>query len=123
MTQCRIFSVGPAFIASSVANMLNGAITSLTGPVGLTLTQPFLIIRRLRIINVTGTNRSFILYMGATGGSTAGTEILGGSKVVPANDHFEAVLARRMASTDFLTGVASAASALVWEADLEVGFS
>lgn len=122
MASNKIIEVGPAFISNAAANILNCAITSLAGPVGITLTQPYLILTRLRIVNV-GASAAFTLYIGATGGSTAGTEFLGKVTTVPVADAFEWYGRKRLTSAQFLTGIASAASTLVIEMDAEIGFS
>lgn len=121
--QARKFNVAPAFIANAVANILNGAITSLAGPVGWTATQPLLYVTRIRVVNVSASAVTFTLYKGATGGSAAGTQVIGGSKTIAANDAFEWYGVIELTSTQFLTGVASAASALVHDISGEVTFA
>ena len=54
---------------------------------------------------------TFTLYVGATGGSAAGTELFG-AKSVAANDTYDWYTNLKMVSTDFLTGLASAATSL-----------
>lgn len=123
MAANKWFRTGPAFIANAVANILNCAVTSMAGPVGITIGQPYLRLRKITITNVSGAAVTFSLYIGATGGSTAGTQILGGTKSIPANDSKEFWVDTRMDSADFLTGVASSASALTIVIDGEVGIS
>lgn len=94
---------GPAYIANAAADIYT--------PPAATI---YTVIRQIRVANKTGTAATFTLYVGATGGSAGGTEITGLSKSVAANDHIDMFFSPglRMASTDFLTGVASAASTL-----------
>jgi hypothetical protein len=54
---------------------------------------------------------TFTLYVGATGGSTGGTELFKGYSVA-ANSSFDYYCAMKLTSTQFLTGLASAASSL-----------
>ena len=54
---------------------------------------------------------TFTLYIGATGGSASGTEIAKNISVAP-NQTWDYYGALFMASTDFLTGIASAGSSL-----------
>ncbi len=99
---------GPAYIANAAANIY-------TPPASTIETQ----INLIHVANVTGAPATVTLYIGGTGGSTGGTELCKG-KVVPANDFIIIPCAGRvMASTDFLTGVASAASTLVITIDGE----
>ena len=101
---------GPAFIANSATNIY-------TPPASTIITY----IYHIHILNVTGTARTVTLYVGATGGSAAGTELGGGGATVPANTgnaganeynlYFPNGLP--MKSGDFLTGIAGASSALV----------
>lgn len=89
-----------AYLAASVANVYTPPSSAITST-----------IRLIHVANVTGAPATFTLYRGATGGSTGGTELAKG-KVVPANDYVLMPLAMEMASTDFLSGLASAGSTL-----------
>jgi len=123
MAQNKIMGFGPAFIANAAANILNGAVTSLAGPVGLTLGQPILYLRRIRIVNKTNAAITVSLFIGATGASATGTEFMGGTLTIPAFSYVDWVGFKALTSTQFLTGVCSAASAAVIEGDVEVQFS
>lgn len=92
---------GPAFIANSATNIYT--------PPAATI---YTIIRHIHVTNVTGAAVVFSLYIGGTGGSTAGTELFK-SKSVEAGATFDYYCAQRMDSTDFLSGIAGSASALV----------
>lgn len=121
--QQRKFNIGPFAIAAAAANILNGAVTSLAGPVGITLAQPYLLIRHMRVVNKSGAAVSCTLYKGATGGSTAGTEVAFAASSVPANGYLDWYGELRLDSADFLTGVAGTVSTLVLNIEGEVGFS
>jgi len=121
--QAAQFTTSPAFVAAAAANILNGAVSSLAGPVGVTLPQPIVYIKKIQLANATGTGRAVTLFLGATGGSTAGTEIL--QKTVAAGDtvsEFWGGNGLKMTSTQFLTGVAAAASAVTISITFEIGF-
>jgi hypothetical protein len=110
-------------VAASAGNLLNSAVTSLTGPVGITLTQPVLTIKHIRANNKTGAAVTLTLYKGATGGSAAGTEFGFVAVSVPANSYLDYYSpGARFESTDFLTGIAGSVSAIVLDVEGEVGF-
>lgn len=92
--------VGPAFLGSSVGDIYTPPASTI-----------YTVIRHIHIANVTSGAVTFTLYVGGTGGSTAGTELFKGYSV-PANSTFDYYCAQRMASTDFLSGLASAGSSL-----------
>ncbi len=92
---------GPAFIANAVANLY-------TPPASTIAT----VITQIHFCNV-GAATTFIVYVGATGGSAAGTQIFGDTYAIAANavyDWWAAPDGLLMLSTDFLTGVCAAAS-------------
>lgn len=95
---------GPAFIAN--------AATDIYTPPASTI---YTVIKHIIVANHTGVAANFTLYVGGTGGSAAGTDIMGLSKNVPANDYVEKFFSPglKLLSTDFLSGIASAASTLV----------
>lgn len=86
------------------------------------MTQPYVIIRKLRIINKTGNTATFSLWVGATGANAAGTEVYGQGTSVPANSAFEDFDGFRMDVADFLVGGAGTATALTLVAAAEIGF-
>ena len=124
MASNRVISVGPVALTTTLTtNILNCALSSVAGPVGLTLTQPFVILRHIRIVNKTATAATFSLYKGATGANTAGTEVIGTGTSVAANSYFDWYGMLRLESTDYLVGGAGTATALTFQAEGEVGFS
>jgi hypothetical protein len=98
---------GPAFISNAAANIY-------TPPASTIYTE----IRHIHVANVTTAAHTFTLYVGATGGSASGTELFK-DKSVAAKDTFDFYCRRKMLSTDFLSGIADAASALVITVDGE----
>ena len=124
MASNRVISVGPVALTTTLTtNILNCALSSVAGSVGLTLTQPFVILRHIRIVNKTSTAATFTLYKGATGANTAGTEVIGTGTSVAANSYFDWYGMLRLESTDYLVGGAGTATALTFQAEGEVGFS
>lgn len=91
-------------------DLLNGALASLSGPVGFTPEQPRIFVREVQVTNTDASNtNAFALYKGASGANVSGTEVAEGSVlqqstvVFPINQVFDAA--------DFLTGRAVAGSA------------
>lgn len=95
------WSQGPAYLASSVANIYTPSASTI-----------FTVIRHIHVVNVTSGPVSFTLYIGATGGSAGGTELFK-SHNVNAFSEYDYYCYRKMLSTEFLSGLASAATSLV----------
>jgi hypothetical protein len=96
---------GPAFIANAATNIYTPPASTI-----------YTVIRHIHVANVTTAAATFSLYIGATGGSAAGTELFK-NVTVPANGYLDYYPLQRMDSTDFLTGIASAASTLTIEVE------
>ena len=94
---------GPAYLAAAAADIYTPPASTI-----------YTVIKHIRVNNKTGAAATFTLYLGATGGSAGGTEITGLSESVPANDHKDMYFAPglKAISTEFLSGLASAASTL-----------
>lgn len=93
---------GPAYLANAAANIY-------TPPASTIQTN----IRQIHLANKTGGAVTASLFVGATGGSAGGTEILPGTSI-PANSVYDMFFnpALVLQSTDFLSGLASAASSI-----------
>jgi hypothetical protein len=124
MAANRILNVEPSALTTTLTtNILNSNITSLAGPVGYTQTQPYIILRHVRISNKTGSAATFSLYKGATGANAAGTETIGTAYSVAANSAFDWYGILRLDSADFLVGGSGTATALTFNAEGEIGLS
>ena len=101
---------GPAFLAAAAANIYTPPASTI-----------YTVIRQIHLANVTATAATATLYVGATGGSAAGTELLKGVSI-PANSEYYLSLVLRMDSTDFLSGLSGTASAItiIVEGELNV---
>ncbi len=124
MASNKIINFGPVALTNTLTtNILNPLITSLSGPIGFTMTQPYLIIRHIRVVNKTAGAVTFSLWKGGTGGNVAGTEVIGQGLSVPANSAFDWYGMMRFDAADFLVGGASAATSLTIEGEGEIGVS
>ena len=122
MASNKTLRIGPVALTTTLTtNIVNPAITSLAGPVGYTQTQPYLILRHIRISNKTGSAATFSLWLGATGGNVAGTEVVGTAQSVPANSYVDWYGMLRLDAADFLVGGSGTATALTFEAEGEIG--
>jgi hypothetical protein len=113
---------GPVALGAAAANILNPPTVS--GGVGVApaTTNTYILLKHIRVVNKTAGAVSFTLFIGATGGSAAGTEFGGFGKSVPANDAIDMYFADfRLDVADFLTGLASAATSLTIEGEGELG--
>lgn len=120
--QMRPFRFGPAALANAAANILNPGTT--TGGVGSTA-SPYdklrIIITHVTITNKTAGAVTASLYIGATGGSAAGTEFLFNGTSIPANSYVDRYCRTVLDTVDFLTGLASAAASLTIQIEGEIG--
>lgn len=94
---------GPAYMANAAANLYTPPASTI-----------YTLIKHIHIANVTGGAITFSIFIGATGGSSGGTQ-LEGTYSIAANSDWDKYFnpGIMMLSTDFLTGIASAANSLV----------
>lgn len=99
-----------------------GTLKRLAGPVAMSNTYgtdiyvppsalKYSVIRHIHIANKAGATRTFRLFLGATGGTAAGTELFYDVSIA-SNDYFDWFGALKVTSTDFLSGGADAAAGL-----------
>lgn len=122
MAANKVIRVGPvAMVTGSTPNLINCNVTAVTGPTGFTMTQPYLIIRHIRLVNKTAGAITVSLYIGATTASAAGTEFLGTALSIAANSSYDWYGLLRLDAADYLTGSASANTSITFEAEGEAG--
>ncbi len=121
MASNKAIRLGPVAVSNAAGNLFNPP--TLTGgvnpPAGST--NSYYILRHIRIVNKTAGAVTFSGYIGATGGSAAGTEFLGTATSIAANSFLDWYGVLRLDAADFLTGLASALTSLVIEAEGEIG--
>ena len=124
MAQNKIINIQPIALSTTLTtNLLNCALGSLSGPVGMSLSQPYLLLKAIFIVNRTGSAATVSLWKGATGANTAGTEFLASGLSIPANSVYPIYPQNaRLDSGDFLVGGSNTASALTLNISAEVGF-
>jgi hypothetical protein len=92
---------GPALIPSSLGTVYNQSSSLI-----------YDVIKHIHVTNRTASAANFSLFLGASGGSAAGTEIFDAVSI-SGGQSLEWYGNIRMESTDFLTGISNAANALV----------
>lgn len=124
MAANKLFNFGPVALTTTLTtNILNPNITSLAGPVGFTMSQPYIILRHIRIVNKTAGAVTFSLWRGATGANAAGTEVVGQALSIAANSAFDWYGIMRFDAADFLVGGAGTTTALSIQGEGEIGVS
>lgn len=105
----------------SVATILNGDFSSLSGPVGFTPTQPVIRVSRITVVNPSSSGTvAFSLYKGASGGSANGTQVYTAS--VPPFGTVNAEVDILLESGEFLTGECISSGSLVVNVSAKIGF-
>ena len=121
MANNKLQTFGPVAVPAAAGNLVAPAAAG-AGAVGYTATATYIILRHIRIVNKDASARTFSGYLGATGGSAAGTEFIGTGLSIPANSFVDWYGAVRLEGTNgFFTGLASAVTTLVLTAEGEVG--
>lgn len=119
--QNKAVRFGPTALTNAAANILNPGTT--TGGVGMPASSGnlYFLIKHVRIVNKTAGAVTCSFFIGATGASAAGTEVIGSALSVPANSYIDWYGVLTLDVADFLVGLASANTSLVFEAEGEVG--
>lgn len=124
MAANKIFRFGPVALTTTLTtNILNPNVTSLAGTTGFTMSQPYIILKHIRIVNKTASAATCSFWLGATGANTAGTEVIGQGLSVPANSYVDWYGQLRLDAADFLVGGAGTATALSIQGEGEIGVS
>lgn len=124
MASNKVIRFGPVAMSTTTStNIINTSITSLTGPVGYTQGQPYVIIRHIRLVSKTTAASKVSLFIGATGANAAGTEALGSSLSIAANTAYDWYGLLRLDAADFLVGFCDTATAITFEAEGEIGIA
>jgi len=121
MASNKLLRMGPVALGTTAANIINPP--TITGGTGLSGTNSatYLVVRHIRVVNKTGSAATCSFYIGLTGGSAAGTEFLGTALSIAANSYIDWYGQVRLDTADYLTGLASAATTLTFEAEGEIG--
>ena len=120
MASNKIFRFGPVALTNTLTtNILNPA--TATGGTNAGASSNYIVLRHVRIVNKTAGAVTFSLYLGATAGNVAGTEVIGTATSVAANSYVDWYGQLRLDAADFLVGGASALTSLVIQGEGEIG--
>lgn len=118
--QNKVFRFGPVAMSNTLTtNILNPP--TATGGVNGGSSSQYIILKHIRIVNKTAGAVTFSLWLGATGGNSAGTEVIGTALSVAANSAYDWYGQLRLDAADFLVGGASAATSLTIQGEGEIG--
>src|ERR1700675_922049 len=128
MAQNKIFNSQPAVLAtlSSVSggNLFNIFTSQTPTWVGAAISQPYAIIKHIRIDNILTTTAAFAtLYKGATGAQLSTQSWAISSVSIPAQSYIDWYGQARFDSADFLTGTCNLSTAAIITIEGEVGLS
>ena len=128
MAQNKIFNSQAAVLAtlSSVSggNLFNTFTSATPAPVGYPFSQPYAIIKHVRLDNIlTTTAINVTLYKGATGAQLATQAWALSSVSIPAQSYVDWYGQARFDSADFLTGTCNLSTAAVITIEGEIGLS
>ena len=128
--QNKILNMPAAYLSTlSLATMgytlLNSSVTTLTpGGVGFVGTQPYVILKHIRIMNALTTAAVTVsLYRGAVLSSVGGTQFAFDNVSLPAQGYLDWVGQDRFDSADYVGGIASLPQAVVINMTGEIGLS
>ena len=120
MASNKTFRFGPiALTATLTTNLLNPATT--TGGVNAGAANQYIVLKHIRIVNKTAGAVTCSLWLGATAGNVAGTEVIAQASSVAANSYIDWYGSMRLDTADFLVGGASAGTSLSIQGEGEVG--
>lgn len=122
MASNRAFRVGPVAMSATLTTDIFSPAAAGSGT-GYTPSASYAIIKHIRIVNKTAGAVTFSLWLGASGGNAAGTEVVGIGVSIPANDYFDWYGQMRINSGEYLVGGASAGTSLSITLEGEVGLA
>jgi len=123
MAANKKLNIGPLIVSTTVTNLLNCLITTLSaGGIGFTGAQPYMLVKHIRAVNYSSNPLTLTLYKGATGASAAGTQIAFPGVTLASNSAADFYSEQRFDSADYLTGIGSGVG-LVLSMAAEIGIS
>lgn len=122
MASNKAFKFGPVALTNTLTTDILKPTTA-AGGTNAGSSGAYIIIRHIRIVNKTAGAVTFSLWLGASAGNVAGTEVIGTATSVAANSAFDYYGALRFETTDVLVGGASANTSLTITGEGEIGIT
>lgn len=118
--QNKLFRFGPIALTTTLTtNLLNPP--TATGGVNAGTSPQYISLKHIRVVNKTASPATFSLWLGASGGNAAGTEVIAQNVSVAAGQSFDWYGQLRIDAVDFLVGGAGTAVALTIQGEGEIG--
>lgn len=122
MAQNKTLQMLPVQMSATYTTNILAPAAAGASAVGYTATATYILVRHIRIVNITAGAVTFRLYVGATGANAAGSEFMGLNTSVAANSSIDWYGQLRLEGTNgFLVGGASAGTSLTIQCDGEIG--
>lgn len=128
--QNKILNFEPAVLSTltslSGGNLLNCTVTTLTpGGIGFTGTQPYVIVKHIRLTNILTTSAATAsLFKGASGAQLSTQQWAFSSVSIPASSYLDWYGQHRFDTGDYLTGVCwGLSTATIIDIDGEIGLA
>ena len=122
MAANKVFRFGPIALTTTLTTNLLNPPTATGGTNGGSSSQ-YIILKHIRIVNKTAGVVTCSFWLGATGGNTAGTEVIAQTLSVAAYSYADWYGNLRLDAADFLVGGASANTSLSIQGEGEIGVS
>ena len=121
--QNKPIRLGPVALTTTLTtNIFN--VPTTTGGTGLGTPSLYILIKHLRIVNKTVSAATASLWIGATAGNVAGTEVIVQGTSIAANSYLDAYFPNlRMDVADFMVGGAGTTLALTLQGEAEMGIA
>ena len=120
MASNKTFRVGPTPLTAAVANLLS-PYAAAAGGVGFGTFSQYAILKHVHVVNRTAAAVNCSFWLGLTGGSAAGTEVICNQQPIAANSSQSFYGIWRIDVNEFLTGQAGSANALTVTFGGEIG--
>jgi hypothetical protein len=128
--QNKILNIPPAYLSTLSLttmgfNLLNTTVTTLTpGGVGFVGTQPYAIVKHIRLANPLTTSAVAATLYKSSILSSVGSSVFGFDNVsIPAQGYLDWVGQARFDTADYMSGIASLPQAVVINIDAEIGLA
>jgi hypothetical protein len=122
MASNKIFRFGPVAMSATLTNDILKPTTA-AGGTNAGSSGAYIVLRHIRIVNKTAGAVTFSMWLGASAGNVAGTEVIGTGLSVAANSAYDWYGLMRIETTEVLVGGASAGTSLTISGEGEIGIT